>query len=518
VRIAIIGFGPKGLYALERLLDHAAMLGPDSHVAVDLFEPHASPAAGPNYDPAQPSYLRMNFAAEHVDMWWPRNRSVPQSERRSLVRWSSSVGETLDGNDYPPRALVGRYLADGFDTLLRHVPPWATLRLRKDSVERVRPSRLGWDVIVAGAVADTYDEVLVATGHVQGSPYPVERWLGPDRIPSGAVVAVRGFALTFIDVALALTEGRGGSFTRLDHPFRLRYVSPPEPIAAILPFSRTGRPMLPKPDPAVASSIDGLGGIADAGRSELMQLEGPIELTRDVLPIIERVANASLAASGARDAAEAGEWLAGAASGLPGTSGLSAYGELERSLAVGSGLVSPDLSWALGQSWGSLYSAIVARLGGDQLIERDWPAFRHLLSELERVTFGPPPINAAKLLALVDAGQVDLTLVAGGEPQADIVVDAVLPGPGVTADSDSVPAQLVADGHARVARFRRGLDVDADGCCRSTDGSPVGGLSSIGRPTEDSVIGNDTLTRMLHPIADRWARRVVDRCRGAGAA
>lgn len=132
--------------------------------------------------------------------------------------------------------------------------------------------------------------------------------------------------------------------------------------------------------------------------------------------------------------------------------------------------------------------------------------------------FGPPPINASKLLALVDAGQVDLAYLTGGSCHHAGVVDAVLPDSGAVADADSVPARLVADGYARVARFRRGLDVDADGLCRSPDGVRVSGLAAIGRPTEDSVIGNDTLSRHLHPLADRWARQVVERCRLAGAA
>jgi hypothetical protein len=38
------------------------------------------------------------------------------------------------------------------------------------------------------------------------------------------------------------------------------------------------------------------------------------------------------------------------------------------------------------------------------------------------------------------------------------------------------------------------------------------GLSALGRPTEDSVIVT-TLSRSLHPQADRWARRVVQRSR-----
>ena len=49
--------------------------------------------------------------------------------------------------------------------------------------------------------------------------------------------------------------------------------------------------------------------------------------------------------------------------------------------------------------------------------------------------------------------------------------------------------------------------------CRGADGAVTPGLSAIGRPTEDSVIGNDTLSRTLHPQAERWARGVVQRCR-----
>ena len=276
--------------------------------------------------------------------------------------------------------------------------------------------------------------------------------------------------------------------------------------------------MLAKPDPAIASPTDELDRIARGGRSELLGLGGKVELTADVLPIIERVAKASLAAVGVLDQMEPKIWLAAAAAGTLGSSTLSAYDELERSLEVGSGLAPPDLSWALGHSWRALYPAIVARLGNDGLLEDDWPAFRHLSAELERVAFGPAPINAAKLLALADAGHVDLAGAAGGKPQADVIVEAVLPGPGVVIGNDSVVALLVADGYARLARRRRGIDVDTDGFCRSANGSSVTGLAAIGRPTEDAVIGNDTLSRTLHPHSDRWARRVIERYRLTAAA
>ena len=178
--------------------------------------------------------------------------------------------------------------------------------------------------------------------------------------------------------------------------------------------------------------------------------------------------------------------------------------------------------------WRSLYPALVARLGGDGLQTRDWPAFLRLSAEMERIAFGPPPLNAAKLLALVDAGRIDLSFLRAatlasehghtalrserGTRTVDVVIDAVLPAPGASNDGGLV-GRLVTDGHARVPEGRRGLEVTPAGSCRGRDGSITPGLSAVGRPTEDSVIGNDTLSRTLHPQADRWARRIVARSR-----
>ena len=262
LRVAIVGLGPKGLFALERLLDHAHRSGPGTRLEIDLFEPHPVPGAGPVYEPDQPGYLRLNFAADRLDLWSPHSRAVPVREQLSFVAWRQARnGQVSEGELYPPRAQVGRYLADGFARLLRHAPPWTTVDVRAAAVSGARRLGTAWEVEADSGATYEYDEILVAVGHAAGSGqwsldhalehaaplipkvFPVARWLSADAIAPGANVGVRGFALTCLDAALALTEGRGGVFEAGARSYELHYRSSPNDVGLLLPFSRSGRPV-----------------------------------------------------------------------------------------------------------------------------------------------------------------------------------------------------------------------------------------------------------------------------------
>ena len=627
LRVAIVGLGPKGFYALERLLHHAHVLGPRAALEVDVFEPAACPGAGPVYDPVQPAYLRMNLAADRLSMWPAGSRAVPVAERLSFVDWRASDEEGSggghaaagDGSErfppraqaaaagagsgrFPPRAQVGRYLARGLAAMLRAAPPEVRIELRPAEILAACREGSGWRLFAAGdPVGRVYDEVLVATGHRlapqpsldDGGPqsqavlgdgaaripadldaagpqaqahlgdagaqmqadlgdagpqaqavlgdagaripavFPVTRWLSRDRVPAGATVAVRGFALTFIDAALALTEGRGGRFSPDGHPYRLRYEPSGEDAGLILPFSRSGRPMLAKPEPGLLAGVRGVEAIARAGRDEILDLAPGFAVRKELVAILAATAAASLRAASAAHSGEdprpappsrsredprsapssrssedprsalrsrsgeeqrfaptarsgeeprlapaarsghdpldaaraAGDWLAAACDGRVLPAGLTPAAEIERSLAIGAGLHPPDLQWALGHAWRSVYPALVARLSGSAMAADEWVPYRRLAAQMERLAFGPPAINAAKLLALIDAGRVDLTYVAGGRitttagrasicgddggRDVDVVIDAVLPGPGAAG------SPLLATHHRRRARTHR---------------------------------------------------------------
>lgn len=550
--VAIVGLGPKGLYSLESLVDAATRTAPGTPLRVDIFEPHETPGAGPVYDPIQPAYLTMNYSADQIDMWRAGERDP---RRRSFVQWwKGRHGEAPPA--FPPRADVGRYLSHGFDLIRGVVPTGMELRLVRGRALALHPAKIGWEVEFSPGPdrrprGRRYDEVLITTGHethwagglaaewshrasLVPAVFPTISRLTGSCVPPGTTVAVRGFGLTFIDAALALTEGRGGRFeptTRLD---RLRYVREGSEPRLILPFSRSGRPTLAKPDPGRFVNLEPI--IAP----HVARLVGAVrrpDVDADLLPAIVAVAADLLARDADMPAAAMDGLREMVFARLERVIGDDApryepvEDELRRSVAVGMGLAPVDGPAALGQSWRSLYPAVVRAFSHAGLGDRGGSRFLRLAAGMERLSFGPPCENAAKLLALIDAGIVDLAYVSGGRVESDqsgswlvsatdltsvdVVVDAVLPPAGVPAGGRGITQQIVRDGHARLVAGGRGIDVRADGACIGVDGSVTPGLSAVGRPTEDAVIGNDTLSRRLHHHPELWAERIVHRLKEA---
>lgn len=558
--VAIVGAGPRGLFALERLTTHAARHA--SRLTVDLYDATPTPGAGPVYAPDQPDYLRMNFTAEHVSAWWPDDGAVPAELRLSFVDWWMQSGDAsfgdaaLDLGDmhpadaYVPRALVGRYLHDAFSLVTRFAPPSVRVRVVPSRVRSIVPEAGRWLVRDDGSGDErAYDELLVAGAHRDAdgrslarepwphaaplvpAVFPVSRWLTSDRVPAGSTVALRGFALTAIDAALALTEGRGGRFVAATAASGLRYRPGDEAVVTVFPYSRTGRPMRPKPARVVVGPVEARSStaIATAVSALPAAADGPAavtELTRNVAALAATVLDVVHAEAGERDRLT--RWTDALLAGRSGPTERSPVEELAHGHAVATGAAPLDAEAALGIAWRRLYPAIVERFGGASLGETGWRAFLALAAELERISFGPSPDNVAKLIALVDAGRVRLDHTAGGQlvdrggttelrsaagaVVVDRVIDGVLPAPGVDRDGATPLERLLAAGRVAVAPGQRGVRVDPrDAIALDDAGRPIPGLAAIGRHTEDATIGNDTLNRTLHPQVDRWAQRVVAR-------
>lgn len=273
--VAIVGLGPKGLYCLERLLAEFNARPLSSPLHVNLFNRSAHFGASPIYDPAQPDYILVNISVGEIDLWSAADPPVVAGRGDDFLSWyqkTFSPQTPLAGDEYLSRAIVGRYLVEGFERILCHLPPGVTVSCHVGEVVDVRPDGRGYTLEFVPAISGQAEEiqaekVLLATGHSRLVPgieetryrafaerhkrsaqfipfvYPVVETMR--RIPAGAGVAMLGVGLTFIDAVLELTEGRGGRFER-DANGVLSYTKGGAEPRAIFPYSRTGLPMTPK--------------------------------------------------------------------------------------------------------------------------------------------------------------------------------------------------------------------------------------------------------------------------------
>lgn len=519
----MIGGGPKCLFALLELHEQLRAL-PGAAVAVDVYDPYP-PGAGRVWNTAQPQELRLNVNARIIDASF------------SLGPWSFDQWRRgqpgLDSDDpFPPRALVGQYLRGQFERLAEG----GLLRIqhRASIAKTLRRVAVGWE-ISTGQGAETYDEVVVATGHgatgqdsdpscAMGLPataLTVQRCDAADRsIAAGRTVLIKGAALTAFDVVLALTEGRGGRWQEGPGGASpaLRYLPSGHEPSTIIMTSRQGISMAPKPlesGPEVQRQLEAYrSGVRAWGLRE----EGTPSQLRDLLLdgalAIARVSGADASRQALEQTARHGICEQMAALGNP-------LEQLRYSVEANRGLKAKTPDWVWGVLWSGLYPELVSVLSRYPWDATSRKEFTALAANLERLAFGPPEPTALKLLALHEAGMLRHEI-AGSRSAGDlgrnevVRVNAVTVAPGIlnAPAPEGVPSSklfgaLLGRGEIMVRPGERGIFTDTDGTCLDARGHRNESLSALGRPTEDPTLGHDTLNRALHPEYRRWARRIA---------
>jgi homoserine O-succinyltransferase len=469
--VAIIGLGPWGLCALERLVDVARSC-PASPVEVHVVEPQ-KPGGG-LYSQPGPDYLILNTPCGQHNLYPYPERLGGQALGKGFYEWAVAQGYRWQGNecristggrplsphDFLPRRLMGEYLEWFYECLVHEAP---------GNVSVVHHSSLAIDiepvagrrerVHLGGGDVIEVDHVVLTPGHTASAPagdelsrialppYPVEPYLG--RARPGEAVAVEGMGLVAIDVVTALTVGLGGTYEDLGGG-KLRYVpSGREPVLYL--FSRSGYPYCSKPfgaadpvgghKPAICTSEaiarlrsakDGAGGI-DV-RSELLPLVfGEMELVyyevaaerrhgpaaarqvREHLVTAWRAGNFTAAKKaysvlyGDFDAAEHIFIARGESYEGPADYQAKVYAAVEEDVreALVPGGKSP-VKAAL-ETLRALRDILRAAIEFKGLSPESWSDFQaNLKSRLARPVTGPPVVRNQQLLALVDAGVVRL--------------------------------------------------------------------------------------------------------------
>ncbi len=275
--IAIVGTGPRGLSVLERLAvllrDSDSDNDNDPSRPVNIYAVDAvEVGSGRVWRTDQGDWFTMNTVVGQVSMFSgepdggrPRPGAGP-----SLGQWLAEYAPdaqnrpALGPDDFASRRDYGRYLRFVYRTITDELPSHVRLIPVRARVTAVRPTPLGdYEVTLDDSRTLAAHKVVLATGHPRNEPdefdramlafaetRPGVRYLAGDSaaeldlegaVPPGATVAIRGLGLSFYDVLLSLTVGRGGAFAR-DGEGHLRYV-PGGREPHIVAGSRSGLPI-----------------------------------------------------------------------------------------------------------------------------------------------------------------------------------------------------------------------------------------------------------------------------------
>ncbi len=310
LRIAIVGLGPWGVCALERVVTTAREeLGPGVGIAVHVIEP-GTPGSGV-YDVSQPDYLILNNPCGELSLYPFETADDQPCYSVGLYDWAVAEGyrwvgdrclkdpkgQPIERHHFLPRRLMGEYLQWFYRALIAGAPPGVhivhhptaaiDLVARRDGAEEVH---------LANGGAVVADHVIVTSGHTANEssdgtgraldPYPVGSYV--DAMPVDSTVGVSGMGLVAIDVVTALTLGRGGQF--IESGSGLRYLpSGREPRLEL--FCRSGLPFTAKsvtgkdrtdvykPLICTAAALEELNGFAHGRRR-------PIDVRRELFPLL----------------------------------------------------------------------------------------------------------------------------------------------------------------------------------------------------------------------------------------
>ncbi|MEU9172348.1 FAD/NAD(P)-binding protein [Streptomyces sp. NPDC048420] len=252
IRICVVGAGPRGTVALERICANAPLLADGRFIEVHVVDP-CQVGAGRVWKVDQPRDLLMNTVAGDVTVFTdptvtcegPLTAGPTQYQWARMVAAGQVTGVTeaaraeaavMEPWSYASRAFQGEYLSWAFQHIVDRAPEYVSVRVHRTRAVSVTD---GTDGLQEVRLEDEdlplrVDSVVLAQGHydVSGTDREREltdfaarhglRYVPPnspaevdlDGIGEGEPVILRGLGLNFYDYMVLLTEARGGRFER----------------------------------------------------------------------------------------------------------------------------------------------------------------------------------------------------------------------------------------------------------------------------------------------------------------
>ncbi|SFR45683.1 FAD/NAD(P)-binding protein [Litoreibacter janthinus] len=539
--LAVIGFGPRGLGALEALAVEASENGIRIHV--DIFDPFEWPGAGPNFDPEQSDLCLLNIPIRDLEIDPDRFLA---GEFGSFLDWSTRQYEE---DDFPSRSDLGAYLHARFSALHRAAKDMLTITHARTLITHLDLSAEGWRLKAGNTEFGPYDEILLTQGQPKTEPdpqlkrwdkhaekhklhlmhaYPANRLLDAASDWAGKTVAIRGLGLSTFDVIRLLTSGLGGTFSQG------RYKPSGKEPQKILPFSLNGLPPSAKPatlqidkkfDPTLEETLFFEGALKSTLAS---QPEDAVKMICDAL--VEPTARI-LSECGSRETdSDVTAWLETERKDAGAQEARDATEALKHDIEMAYGRAAPSVGYVIGQIWRKWQNELRRGINSERHQKDTAAAIVGFDEGLKRYSYGPPVSASEELLILIKQGLVSLCIVDDPavllEPGgwrliefddalfASVMIDAVLPSPNLAHVSDPLISSCKMESWATPFAPDMGAHTLPDGQLVAKDGKTRPGLCLLGRLALGSVIAADSLHDCFGASSSRWAKGVAGRLSG----
>ncbi|MDO5622903.1 MAG: FAD/NAD(P)-binding protein [Paracoccus sp. (in: a-proteobacteria)] len=308
LRIGLIGLGSRGLSVLERVVTLAAD-NRARRISVIVFE-DGEPGCGA-HPVDQPDHMMLNTIAAQLGIH-PDEAALsdvggsPAKSGPDFLAWCRSQnlrvnddgtpdpsGRPVAATDFLPRRLLGAYLTQACQDLLRDLPAHILVTIRRERALGVRlgpwHGNVGRGYVITGASGEelTVDCLILTTGHKsddQSGSDDLE--IMASEVGPGQALVIEGVGLTAMDALADLTRGRGGCFLPKGPKATVYSPSGREPLIYLQ--SRSGLPFHTRPETSMERRRHLAMALTSKRIADLRAAtpDGRLDFGRDVLPLM----------------------------------------------------------------------------------------------------------------------------------------------------------------------------------------------------------------------------------------
>ncbi|MEM1326115.1 MAG: FAD/NAD(P)-binding protein [Bacteroidota bacterium] len=570
-RLGIIGVGPRGGYALERLMIELASAQKLNSIHISLFERTGSFGNGRIYDLNQALSNWINIHERDLKLDKREEVTTDALYIASFPSYHEWAGKDFDKiseeqrDTFPPRSQVGDYLAQRFQSLVQPLMKAGLVDLYEEEVKDIE--RLDNDQFQIVTDADRHEpfhEILLTIGHQDTepseqiakwqelasdyeniylfkSPYPVTTYSDHEAVDESSVVGIRGFGLAMIDAVRAVAS-KFGTFHIVDEKSRqCEYQSDQDLKDLLVPFSLTGLPPVPKPlNARIDSWFKPTDEAIEAFKKQISDssVQKKADSTRFLIDAFAPMAAAIYRAlpsnndeqdlSTSELASLIRKWLENQTFKHPTIvpTAQSPKKSMEDFIGMAIGKQAISLDFCIGHVWRKCQPTIYEALSYNECSNKVFAEVIKLDESTKRYSYGPPVESLQQLITLAEVGVLNLNFADDPKIEvtakgwqftkdnqsitAGIMIDSVLDAPRVKSVQTVLVNDLLDDHFVKVVHDDFGVKTNENGYIISRDNQKKTSIALLGRLAKGTIIGVDAILECFGARPRRWAEQAAE--------